>query len=167
MQVVHLFTGNALLHVDEAGRVGVPQFVRSAVERRGDARRIVFGLHERSPCLTAWDPAFGPVLYAAVERRRLREEAAGGDGDDRDERERTVFGATEPADYSAEGEVVLPAMMREFGCIDDLALFVGAGGSFEIWNPDLARLTGGPILRRLAEYRLRQGPTTSRRKERR
>ena len=42
------------------------------------------------------------------------------------------------------------------GRIDDLALFVGVGGTFEIWNPRLALESGDSDLRELAAYRLEE-----------
>ena len=47
-------------------------------------------------------------------------------------------------------------MMRRKGRIEDLALFVGVGGTFEIWNPRLALESGGADLRELATYRLEE-----------
>jgi len=64
------------------------------------------------------------------------------------------FGAPEPAPYDSSGRMVIPLAMRRKGRIDDLALFVGAGGTFEIWNPDLAREAGDEALRELAAWRL-------------
>jgi len=45
-------------------------------------------------------------------------------------------------------------MMRRKGRIEDLALFVGVGGTFEIWNPSLALESGDEDLRDLAAFRL-------------
>ena len=47
-------------------------------------------------------------------------------------------------------------MMRRKGQIEDLALFVGVGGTFEIWNPRLALDSGDEDLRDLAAYRLEE-----------
>ena len=42
----HLFQGSALNAVDAKGRVSVPAFLRSVIERRGDARTIVLAKHD-------------------------------------------------------------------------------------------------------------------------
>ena len=47
-------------------------------------------------------------------------------------------------------------MMRRRGKIEDLALFVGTGGTFEIWNPHLALESGDADLRELAAFRLEE-----------
>ena len=49
----HLFQGSALNAVDGKGRVSVPAFLRSVIERRGDARSITLAAHESFPCLAA------------------------------------------------------------------------------------------------------------------
>jgi MraZ protein len=47
-------------------------------------------------------------------------------------------------------------MMRRKGRIEDQALFVGVGGTFEIWNPKLALESGDTDLRELAAFRLEE-----------
>jgi MraZ protein len=47
-------------------------------------------------------------------------------------------------------------MMRRKGRIEDQALFVGVGGTFEIWNPKLALESGDAELRELAAFRLEE-----------
>ena len=53
MALEHLFQGSALNAVDAKGRVSVPSFLRSVIERRGDSRTIVLAKHEAFPCLSA------------------------------------------------------------------------------------------------------------------
>jgi DNA-binding transcriptional regulator/RsmH inhibitor MraZ len=67
---------------------------------------------------------------------------------------RRTFGL---ADRLPHGDNVIriPAAMRHLGRIDRLALFVGAGDSFEIWNPDLALQNDDAMFRELAAFRLR------------
>jgi MraZ protein len=46
--------------------------------------------------------------------------------------------------------------MRRKGQIEELALFVGVGGTFEIWNPYVALKSGDGDLKDLAAYRLEE-----------
>ena len=48
-----------------------------------------------------------------------------------------AFGATEEVPYDSSGRIIVPRMMRRKGQLDDLALFVGVGETFQIWNPSL------------------------------
>jgi MraZ protein len=153
-----LFRGNALGRVGDEGGVRLPPFLRAALACRGDERRIVLGLHEHAPCLTGYDPDLAPVLLAELERLRLRDETAGAGAGAHWARMHRAFGLAEEADYDGGGHLVLPPLIRRRARIGGLALFVGVGASFEIWDPDLARETGDRDLRDLAEYRLGEGP---------
>ena len=48
-----------------------------------------------------------------------------------------AFAATEEVPYDSSGRIVFPPMMRRKGQIGDLALFLGTGETFQIWNPQL------------------------------
>jgi transcriptional regulator MraZ len=152
----HLFNGSALTAVDAKGRLSVPAFIRGVIERRSDSRAVVIGAHEIDPCLTAYDRGYARNLYAENERRRLVEENASGPSEAHFARARRTFGLTEEVPYDSSGRIILPPMMRRKGRIEDLALFVGAGGTFEIWNPKIALESGDPDLRELAAYRLEE-----------
>ena len=154
VEVEHLFNGSALNAVDAKGRVSVPAFIRSVVERRSEAKAIIIGAHEVDPCLTAYDLNYARNLYNENERRRLAEETA--DPRAHFSRARRTFGAIEEVSYDGSGRIILPPMMRRKGRIEDLALFVGVGGTFEIWNPQLALASGDADLRELAAFRLEE-----------
>lgn len=156
MELEHLFNGSALCAVDAKGRLSVPAFIRGVIERRSDAKAVVIGAHEVAPCLNAYDRGYARHLHAENERRRLIEEAAGGDPATHFARARRTFGVTEDVPYDTSGRIILPPMMRRKGQIEDLALFVGVGGTFEIWNPRLALESGDEDLRDLAAYRLEE-----------
>jgi MraZ protein len=156
VELEHLFNGSALNAVDAKGRLSVPSFIRSVVERRSDAKAIIIGAHEVDPCLTAYDRGYGRILHAENERRRLMEEGQGGTPADHFARARRTFGLTEDVPYDPSGRIILPPMMRRKGQIEDYALFVGTGGTFEIWNPRLALKSKDQDLRDLAAYRLEE-----------
>ena len=156
MELEHLFNGSALSAVDAKGRLSVPSFIRGVIERRSDAKAVVIGMHELSPCLNAYDRGYARNLFAENERRRLAEEAQGGDVAAHHARARRTFGLTEDVPYDTSGRIILPPMMRRKGQIEELALFVGVGGTFEIWNPRLALESQDEDLRDLAAYRLEE-----------
>ena len=135
MALEHLFQGSALNAVDAKGRVSVPAFLRSVIERRGDARTIVLAKHEVFPCLSAYDPAFAALKYAKLERLAEKEETQASSELDQARRALMAFGATEEVPYDSSGRILIPPMMRRKGGIDDLALFIGAGETFQLWNP--------------------------------
>ncbi|HET7315851.1 MAG TPA: division/cell wall cluster transcriptional repressor MraZ, partial [Sphingomicrobium sp.] len=48
-----------------------------------------------------------------------------------------AFAATEEVPYDSSGRILFPPLMRRKGQIGDLALFLGTGETFQIWNPEL------------------------------
>jgi MraZ protein len=147
----HLFSSSALCTVDDGGCVSLPPFVRNTLERRADSPAVVIGLHETEPCLRAYDSGYVRILHADHERCRSAETAEA-----HHVRARRTFGFTEEASYGPDGKITLPPLMRRKGKIEDLALFVGTGGTFEIWNPQLALEAGDVSLRELTIWRLEE-----------
>ena len=133
----HLFQGSALNAVDAKGRVSVPAFLRSVIERRSDARTIVLAKHESFPCLSAYDPAYAALKHAKLERLLEKEETGPDAALEYQQRNLMAFAATEEVPYDPSGRIVLPPMMRRKGELLELALFLGAGETFQIWNPTL------------------------------
>jgi MraZ protein len=156
LEIDDFFQGSALNAVDAKGRLSVPAFVRSVIERRSDARAIVVGAHEIAPCLTAYGRSYARNLYEDMERRRLVDEQKEGALEDHYARARRRFGMTEDVPYDPSGRIVLPPMMRRKGRIEDLVLFVGVGGTVEIWNPRLALDQGDKDLKEIAAWRLEE-----------
>jgi len=120
----HLFQGSALNAVDAKGRVSVPAFLRSVIERRGDARTITLAKHEVFPCLNAYDPAYAALKYAKIERLAEKEETGAGSELDYARRTLMAFGASEEVPYDSSGRIVLPPMMRRKGGIWNPKLFL-------------------------------------------
>ncbi len=137
MALEHLFQGSALNAVDAKGRVSVPAFLRSVIERRGDARTIVLAKHDSFEALSAYDPAYAALKHAKLERLLEKQETDPAAELDYARRTMMAFGATEEVPYDSSGRIVLPTMMRKKGGIEDLALFIGVGETFQLWNPTL------------------------------
>ena len=157
MEVAHIFSGNALGALDEAGRVRLPPFILRELGRPGDGGRLLLGVHEKDPCITGYGAGLQPRLEAELERRRLRDEALGLPADGHHARARRTFGLVEEAHFDTGGRLTLPPLARRRGGLAREILFVGAGSHFEIWDPSLAMAGGDEELRYLAQYRL-DGP---------
>jgi MraZ protein len=133
----HLFQGSALNAVDAKGRVSIPAFLRSVIERRGETKTIVLAKHENFPCLSAYDPAYAALKHAKLERLLEKEETNHDAALEYQQRNLMAFAATEEVPYDSSGRILMPPMMRRKGQIEELALFLGTGETFQIWNPDL------------------------------
>ena len=151
-----IFTGNALNAVDAKGRLSVPAFIRSTLERTSDARIVSIGVHESRPCLTVFGQSHLEHMLREFDRRQLATEERGEDSDELDDRSAGVFGMIERVPYDGSGRIILPKLLRNEGRIDDLALFVSRARFVELWNPRVALAEGGERLKRIAAYYLEQ-----------
>lgn len=127
-----LFIGYALNAIDAKHRLSVPADYRETLDARGAARTVLLGPAERARCLVGYDPGRGDRLQEQLESR-----FAGDYSDARDDFARFAFGPSERATIDDAGRVVLSATLLDLGEFDKLALFIGAGDYFEIWNPRL------------------------------
>ncbi len=96
------------------------------------------------------------MLIEELERRRLREEAAGGGPGAHYARAHRMFGAQEDVAYSPSGRITIPLILRRRAQIERHALFIGTGATFEIWSPDRALEEGDSDLREIASFQLDQ-----------
>lgn len=149
----HPFIGHALCGVDERGRLTLPAFVRATLSRRSDARLIYVGCHESDPCLVAYDRSFARTLAMDCRRLRLRE-AAPVPANDWHAKVRRTFGFVEQVELDQRGKMGLPPLLMRRARISGSALLVGAGGAFEIWNPQAALDGSDPDLAELAAFHL-------------
>ena len=150
----HPFSGSAIVAVDGRGRLRLPSFIQRILERRCHGGGLLVGLHELHPCLIAFDPAHLRRVHAETERRRLREEHDGAGAKHHYARLHRAFGLLEDVQLGAANVLALSPLMRRLGQIDDASFILGAGDTFEIWNPQLAAQNGDEMLRELVGYRL-------------
>lgn len=148
MEIADFFHGGILNAVDAKGRVSLPATFRSVIDRRTrrnalpgeqpDEKIVMIGQHEKFDCLQAFDVTFSRKLYEKIEAR-----VAAMDGVDvmsaMDEAQLEAFGSASDVGYDAGGRMVLSPMLRAIAGIEDLAYFVGAGETFQIWNPQAFR----------------------------
>ena len=157
MATQHLFSGSAVRPIAADGATRLPGFVLRALAGRGESGRLMFGAHESDPCINGYAEPHAERLLADVERRRLSDEAAGLPATDHHSRARRLFGSVEPASFDARGRIVLPPIVRRRAGLSGLALFVGTGPNFEIWDAELARSSSDESIRELAEFAIASG----------
>jgi MraZ protein len=144
LAIVDLFLGNALNAVDAKGRVSLPSGYRSVIEKRqlreapgpGDARverAVSFIAHPQKACLVGFDNSVASLIMEQLQQRRAQDASGGlfavhdaGLGE---------FSATLVVTYDPDGRMTLPGYLRDKAGIGDLAFFVPAGHTFELWSP--------------------------------
>lgn len=148
-----LYCGCALCDVDGDGIISLPEKLAETLGL-GDAADLLLSTHESDRCLVGYARDHLEELRARTERWRLADEAAGHDARAHHLRARRVFGIVEAAPRTANG-LRIPAAMRHLGRIGAVALLVGTGERFEIWNPDLAVASDDPQFRDVVAYQLK------------
>lgn len=148
-----LFHGSELCEVDAEGNVAIPGFLGDALAAE-QSPDLVVAKHEADACLIGYGRDHLTTLAERAERRRLADEDRGEDARNHYRRMRRTFGVAERLGRSP-ATLRIPPAMRHLGRIGRLALFVGTGDSFEIWNPQLALESDDVHFRALAEFQLR------------
>lgn len=163
--MLSLFIGCELWDVDADGIIGVPAFLNEAFGTELASADLLVSRHRTDACLVGYGRDHLCELGTRLERLRENDQAHGRDERFHHCRMRHVFGLTEhmPA---VEGAIRIPPAMRQLGRIGPLALFLGTGDSFEIWNPDLALESGDEGFRDFAAHRLRTRGSVARPPER-
>ncbi|MEP9360855.1 hypothetical protein [Sphingomonas sp. KR3-1] len=132
-----LYLGCTLCEVDADGNVLLGDTAARALGLPSADEPVFLSTHERDQCLVGYAKSHLSEIRTRTERWRLADEDAGRDARLHQERMRRLFGIVELAPRSERG-LLLPAVMRHLGRIESVALVVGAGDRFEIWNPQLA-----------------------------
>jgi MraZ protein len=98
------------------------------------------------------------MKHQKLERLLEKEETSADAQLEYQQRNLMAFAATEEVPYDSSGRIVMPPMMRRKGKIEDLALFLGAGETFQIWNPAqlLADKSIPEDLKDIVRYRLEE-----------
>ena len=138
MEVEDFFQGSALNAVDAKGRLSVPAPIRQVIERRGGDSVVILGPHPQLDCLVGYDTQYANKLWRDSDALRETEAGSGVAPLVALDRDSGLFGRTLPVPYDGSGRIILPNRLKKRGQIDDLALFVGFGGFFTMWNPRVA-----------------------------
>jgi len=116
--------------------------MRLTIERNSSDSKVLIDPHAADPCLTAADLGWSDILMAQIERDEARALDAG-QPIDRHNSARNAFGRGDSVPFDASGRFILPPFLRMKAKLDDLAFFIGAGNTFEIWSPTMLLATPG------------------------
>ena len=141
--------------VDVKGRLSVPSFIRQKIERRSDEKVLVLSLHPEFQCLIGYDSNHSAAMHERAETRL---------GDSPDpfaelDMQAGLFAGTADIPYDTSGRIMLPPRLKRRADIDDLAMFIGMGAEFQVWNPSAALKSKSKALRELAADLLEERKT--------
>ena len=126
-QFMGTFTGK----LDRKGRVSVPAAFRGALERLGTLELVLRRSH-RDACVEAWPLPTFETMAAGLEQLDVFSDAL-------DDLSLSLFADAFPLRPDGEGRVVLPEDLIAHAGLTEAVTFMGAGRSFQIWEPEAAR----------------------------
>src|SRR5262249_48194781 len=127
------------------------------------AETRVKGKDEDVAGMSGYDAGYAATKHSKLERLLEKEETNPDAALEYQQRNLMAFAATEEVPYDSSGRILMPPMMRRKGQIAELALFLGAGETFQIWNPELL-LKDSRIpedLKDITRFRLEERGTSS------
>ncbi len=139
-----LFLSTFEKHIDKKGRVSVPAQFRAALGGEHYQGVVAYPSFVR-PCIEVCPMSRIEALYKSIERLDPFSE-------EHDAFAGAILAASVQLPFDGEGRIILPASLLEEAGVNGEAVFVGKGGTFEIWEPQAYRLYAKEI-RRLAMER--------------
>ena len=122
-----LFLSKFINKIDKKGRVSVPAQFRAALNNENFAGIIIYESFIND-CIEGCDISRIAKISESIDDLDPFSE-------ERDAFATTVLGSSIQLPFDGDGRVILPDHLRKFAIIDDQALFVGKGATFEIWQP--------------------------------
>ncbi len=125
---MNLFISTYANKVDKKGRVSVPAPFRSVLAKRGSSSVIAYSSFVRG-CIEASGLDHFEKIYQSIESLDQF-------SDERDALSASIFGNCVELSLDTDGRILLPKDLIEQVGIEDKAVFMGKGGTFEIWSPE-------------------------------
>jgi len=127
-----LFLSTFQNKIDKKGRVSVPAPFRAALARTADRDEEFSGIIAYGSfinrCVEACDIGRIRKLSARIEQLEPFSE-------ERDAFSATILGGSQQLAFDGEGRVMLPEPLITLAGLADMAVFLGKGDTFEIWEP--------------------------------
>lgn len=113
--------------IDAKGRVSIPASFRAVLAKEG-AEEIFCYPHLDRPALEAGGQRLVEKIKGILEGFAI-------DSAERDEIATAYFGESEKIKVDPDGRAVLSKRLRDHAGIGEMAVFVGLGDKFQIWEP--------------------------------
>ena len=114
--------------IDTKGRVSMPASFRDIITKENDTNVVVYKSLSK-PCLEGCTNAHIEKLQSAMDNFDPF-------SPEKDAFETAIFSDSVSLEIDKDGRINIPKKYSGYANIDGVALFVGKGKTFEIWNPD-------------------------------
>lgn len=127
-----LFLSTFQNKVDKKGRVSVPATFRAALVKASVQGEDFSGIIAYPSFINRCVEACG---IGRIKKLSERIELLDPFSEERDAFATTILGGSVQLPFDGEGRVMLSESLISVACLSDMALFVGKGETFEIWEP--------------------------------
>lgn len=114
--------------IDQKGRVSMPSSFRDIITKESNTSVVVYKSLSK-PCLEGCTIAHIEKLQTAIDNFDPF-------STEKDAFETAIFSDSISLDIDKDGRVNIPKKYTQYAKIENVALFVGKGKTFEIWNKD-------------------------------
>ena len=140
-----LFLSSYENRLDTKGRISVPAPFRASIQN-GKFAGVVLYRSFTNNCIEGMTMERMEQLANATDKMGVFDSEL-------DDLTAMLFADARPLNFDVTGRVVIPEELLKHAGIDDRAVFVGRGNSFQIWNPDAFRETQEKSLEKLRKAR--------------
>ncbi len=140
-----LFLSSYENRLDTKGRISVPASFRSAVISENFAGIVLFRSFTNN-CIEG-------VSMSRMEKIANATDKMGLFDSELDDLSAMLFADARPLAFDVTGRVIIPNELLQHAGINDTAIFVGRGNSFQIWEPAAFRAAQEKSLQRLRNVR--------------
>jgi MraZ protein len=127
-----LFLSTYQNKIDKKGRVSVPALFRSALAKATPKAEEFSGIIAYGSFINRCVEACG---IDRIKKLSARIEQLDPFSEERDAFATTILGGSIQLPFDGEGRVMLPEQLIELAGINEMAMFIGKGETFEIWEP--------------------------------
>jgi len=127
-----LFLSTYQNKIDKKGRVSVPALFRASLAKPVSGGEEFSGIIAYASFINRCVEACG---IDRIRRLSQRIESLDPFSEEHDAFATTILGGSMQLAFDGEGRVMLPDSLIEMAALEDMALFVGKGETFEIWEP--------------------------------
>jgi len=124
------FMGTFTGKLDRKGRVSVPAAFRSVLERMSSPD-LVLRLSHRDPCIEAWPLTTFETMASGLEQLEVFSDAL-------DDLSLSLFADAHQMRPDGDGRVMLAEELVAHAGLTEAVTFMGAGRTFQIWEPAAA-----------------------------
>jgi MraZ protein len=125
------FVGTHQNRLDAKGRVSIPAPLRNQIKHADGIVRLMLRPSHKHPCIECWPPEVFEALSQPLQKLDMFSEA-------QDDLATALFADAWPVESDKEGRITLPDVLKQHAGLVENIVFMGLGGTFQIWEPAAA-----------------------------